>query len=46
MECEQYVNLEINKSSIQKIEYGIPQGSILGIPLYLINANGTGNCAL
>jgi len=36
---KQYVNLENNKCSMQKIEYGVPQSSILGPLTYLIYVN-------
>ena len=43
---KQYVDLENNKSSMQTIEYGVPQGSILGPPLYLIYVNDIANYTL
>jgi len=46
VEQETYVELENNKSSMQKIEYSIPQGLTLGPLLYLIYVNDIANSTL
>ena len=40
----QYVQFENCKSESQKIECGVPQGSILGPLLYLLYVNDIANC--
>ena len=40
----QYVEIENNASSVSKIKYGVPQGSILGPLFYLIYVNDIAKC--